>query len=70
MRLGALHHPDKARLVTAAVEYHTKAVIGRGLERAKRLDERVAPGGGVGVEVLEGERVGAKPRADASWQWS
>jgi hypothetical protein len=65
MRLGALHHPEKARLVAAAVEYHTKAVIGNGLVRAQLLDERVAPGGGVGVEALEVERVGSKACADA-----
>jgi hypothetical protein len=73
MHLGALHHPEKARLVAAAVEYHTKAVIGNGLVavignglvRAQLLDERVAPGGGVGVEALEVERVGSKACADA-----
>jgi hypothetical protein len=66
MRLGALHYPETARLVEAALEYRTKAVIDRGLVRAQLLDERVAPGGGVvGVEVLEGERVGPKARADA-----
>jgi hypothetical protein len=52
-------------LVEAALEYHTEAVIGRGLVRAENPDERVAPGGGVGVEVLIGERVGAKAPADA-----
>ena len=40
-------------------------MIGRGLVRAERLDDRVAPGGGVGVEVLIGERVGEKAPADA-----
>jgi hypothetical protein len=67
MRLGAIHQPETAHLVAAAVEYHTKAVIGRGLVRAQLLDERVAPSGGVGVEVLEVrvKRFGAKARADA-----
>jgi hypothetical protein len=45
MRLGALHRREEARLVAAAVEYHTEAVIGRGLVRAELLEERVAPGG-------------------------
>jgi hypothetical protein len=67
MRLGghSAIHREEARLVAAAHEYRTKAVLDRGLVRAQLLDERVAPGGGVGVEVLEGERVGPKARADA-----
>jgi hypothetical protein len=51
MRLGALRHPETARLVEAALEYRAKAVIGRGLARAQLLDGRVAPGGGVGDEA-------------------
>jgi hypothetical protein len=66
MRLGALHRREEARLVAAAHEYRTKAVRARrGLVRAQLLDDRVAPGGGVGVEVLIGERVGVKASADA-----
>jgi hypothetical protein len=65
MRLGALHHPVTARLIEAALEYSTEAVIDHGLVRAQLLDERVAPGGGVGGEVLEVERVGPKACADA-----
>jgi hypothetical protein len=67
MRLGghSAIQPEEARLIEAALEYHTEAVVGRGLVRAQLLDERVAPGGGVGVEVLIGQRVGPKARADA-----
>jgi hypothetical protein len=55
---------EKALLVAAAVEYHAEEVIGRGPVRAERLDDRVAPGGDVGVEVLIGERIGGKAPAD------
>ena len=67
MRLGghSAHHREEARLVAAARAYRVGAVLGRGRVRAQLLDERVAPGGGVGVEVLEGEHVGPKARADA-----
>jgi hypothetical protein len=65
MRLGAIHQPVTARLVEAALEYLAEAVLDHGLVRAELLDERVAPGGSVGVEVLIGERVGAKAPADA-----
>jgi hypothetical protein len=37
----------------------------RGLERVQLSDERVAPGDGVGVEVLEGESDGPKACTDA-----
>jgi hypothetical protein len=40
-------------------------VIGRGPVRAERLDDRVAPGGDIGVEVLIDERAGGKAPADA-----
>jgi hypothetical protein len=67
MRLGghSAIQPEEARLVEAALEYRTEAVIGRGLLHAELLDECVAPGGDVGVEVLVGERVGAKAPTDA-----
>ena len=52
--------PEKVLLAAAAVEYHTEEVIGRGPVRAERLDDRVAPGGDVGVEVLIDERAGGK----------
>jgi hypothetical protein len=56
---------EKARLVAAAVEYRAEEAIGRGPVRAQRLDDRVAPGGGVGVEVLIDELAGEKASADA-----
>ena len=45
MRLGghSAIQPEETRLVEAALEYHTEAVIGRGLVRTELLDERVAP---------------------------
>jgi hypothetical protein len=65
--LGGLSaiQPEEARLVAEVVERHAQEAIGRGLVRTEHLDERVAPGGGVGVEVLVDERVGAEVRADA-----
>jgi hypothetical protein len=57
--------PVTARLLDAVLKYLAEAVLGRGLVRAQLLDERGAPGGGGGVEVLEGERLGPKARADA-----
>jgi hypothetical protein len=68
VRLGGLLAaipPEEARLVAEAVEQHAEEVIGRGPVRAKRLDDRVAPGGDVGVEVLIDERAGGKAPADA-----
>jgi hypothetical protein len=56
---------EKARLVAAAVEYSAQEVIGRGPVRAEGIDDRVAPGGDVGVEVLIDERAGKKAPADA-----
>ena len=57
---------EKARLVAAAVEYRAEEAIGRGPVRAQRLDDRVAPGGDVGDEVLIGEGAGGtKAPADA-----
>ena len=57
--------PEKVMLATAAVEDRTEEAIGRGPLRAERLDDRVAPGGDVGVEVLIDERSGGKAPADA-----
>jgi hypothetical protein len=51
---------EKALLVAAAVEYHAEEAIGRGPVREEGLDDRVAPGGDLGVEVLIGERAGKK----------
>ena len=68
VRLGGLLaaiQPEEARLVAEAVEQHAEEVIGRGPVRAERLDDRVAPGGDVGVEVLIDERAGGKAPADA-----
>jgi hypothetical protein len=65
--LGGLSaiQPEEARLVAEAVEDHAEEVIGRGPVRAERLDDCVAPGGDVGVEVLIDERAGGKAPADA-----
>jgi hypothetical protein len=54
----------EARLGEEAREYCLGARQGRCLV-PQLFDERVAPGGDVGVEVLEGERIGPKARADA-----
>jgi hypothetical protein len=54
MRLGKLGMAThEARLGAEARAYGLGAIQGRGLVRAQLLDERVAPGGDVGVEVLE-----------------
>jgi hypothetical protein len=58
-------HREEARLGAAARAYRLGAVQDCCLVRAQLLDERVAPGGDVGVEVLEGERVGPQARAHA-----
>jgi hypothetical protein len=68
VRLGGLLaaiQPEEARLVAEAVEQHAEDAIGRGPVRAERVDDRVAPGGDVGVEVLIVERAGGKAPADA-----
>ncbi len=56
---------EEACLGAAARAYRLGAVQDCGLVRAQLLDEHVAPGGDVGVEVLEGERVGSKAPVDA-----
>jgi hypothetical protein len=54
-----------ARLFDAELKHLAEAVLDHGPVRAQLLDERVAPGGDVGVEVLVGECIGAEDRADA-----
>jgi hypothetical protein len=65
VRLGAIHQTVTARLFDAALKYLAETVLDHGPVRAQHLDERIAPGGDVGVEVLVVSRVGAEVRADA-----
>jgi hypothetical protein len=62
---GSAPRRREARLCAKVRAYDLCAVQGRCLVRAQLLEEHVAPGGNVGVEVLEGERVGPQARADA-----
>jgi hypothetical protein len=51
---------EGARLGATPRACRRRACGGRGPVRAQSFNERVAPGGNVGVEVLECERVGPK----------
>jgi hypothetical protein len=65
VRLGAIHQTVAARLFDAALKNLAEAVLDHAPVRAQLLDEHVAPGGNVGVEVLVFARDGAEVRADA-----